>query len=339
MSGIESKFSSLALNSGSDHLLQQRRRFLARALGASAVAALPVSSWSQTAGAAKPFRLGYIGPGKKPAYATGWALQQGLLQKELAPLGFGEVVTRVFPNGPDLNEALVAGHLDVGVYGDTPAVVARAQGFEGKLLGFDSVGMNAWLLTPRGGVSSVKELEGKVVGVALGSYMHRFVLGTLKAAGIHKKVKIVHMLPRDGAPALERASVAAFAAPNNLGPLLAEKGFPVIDEAAKHPTLLGTSVIVASPKLLAALPQFPQAWGRARAVALQEIRRDEDRYFAFHAEVSGFPEATVRASMNLSSLPEQAYPQQGMDLLAEVQRFLLGEKLIRQDFKLTQWTV
>lgn len=339
MSGIESPLRSFLLSAGCEKFLQQRRRFLARTLGASALAALPASSWSQAASASKPFRLGYIGPGKKPAYATGWALQQGLLHKELAPLGFDDVVTRVFPNGPDLNEALLAGHLDVGVYGDTPAVVARAQGFDGRLLGFDCIGMNAWLLTPRGGVSSVKELQGKVVGVALGSYMHRFVLGSLKAAGIHKQVKVVHMLPRDGAPALERGSVAAFAAPNNLGPLLAQKGFPVIDEAARHPTLLGTSVIVAAPKLLVSLPQFTQAWGRARALALQEIRRDEDRYFAFHAQVSGFPESAVRASLSLSNLPEQNYPTQGMNLLDHVQRFLLEENLIRKPFELAQWRV
>jgi sulfonate transport system substrate-binding protein len=35
-------------------------------------------------GSGKVLRLGYIGPGKKPANATGWALRQGHLQRELA---------------------------------------------------------------------------------------------------------------------------------------------------------------------------------------------------------------------------------------------------------------
>jgi ABC-type nitrate/sulfonate/bicarbonate transport system substrate-binding protein len=33
-----------------------------------------------------------------------------------------------FANGPDLNEALSGGSLDVGIYGDTPALVGRAAG-------------------------------------------------------------------------------------------------------------------------------------------------------------------------------------------------------------------
>ncbi len=104
-----------------------RRRLLGSALAGAATLALPGISRAQNPPTGNVLRLGFIGPGKKPSSATGWALQQGNLQRELAPLGFTGVVTRVFPNGPDLNEAFVAGHLDVGIYGDTPAVVARAQ--------------------------------------------------------------------------------------------------------------------------------------------------------------------------------------------------------------------
>jgi sulfonate transport system substrate-binding protein len=316
-----------------------RRRLLGVALAAAASLASPGLSRAQTATSSRPLRLGFIGPGKKPASATGWALQQGQLQRELAPLGFSEVVTRVFPNGPDLNEALVSGNLDVGIYGDTPAVVARAQGFEGRLLGFDNVGMNVWLLTPRGGVKTVKELEGKTIGVALGSYMHRYVLGLLKEAGLLKSVKVVHMLPRDGEPALERGAVAAFAAPINTGPLLASRGYPVIDEAEKHPTLRGTSVIIAAPQLLAGAPGLPAAWGRARTTALRDIRRDSAAYYAFHAEASGFPVEAVKASYPLSQFPDSAYPAEGLKLIEEVKRFLLAENLIRRDFAVAQWTV
>lgn len=313
----------------------QRRQWLLAALAS----AVPGWAMAQTAVAAQTLRLGYIGPGRKPAYATGWALQQGILQRELEPQGITQVVTRVFPNGPDLNEALIAGHLDIGIYGDTPAIVAHAQGFQGRLLGFDSVGMNAWLLTPRTGVKSLQELQGKVVGVALGSYMHRFVLGLLKLQGLSGKVKVVHMLPRDGAPALERGDVAAFAAPNNLGPLLISQGFPVLAEALQTPQLLGTSVVVAAPKLLERVPQLPAAWVRARNAALKEIRTDSEAYYAFHAEASGFPLQAVKAAIPLSNLPDQSYPQQGLNLIAQAKRFLLEEKLIRNDFSVEQWRI
>lgn len=315
-----------------------RRRLLGAALAAAATVALPGITRAQPA-SGNVLRLGFIGPGKKPSSATGWALQQGQLQRELAPLGFTGVVTRVFPNGPDLNEAFVAGHLDVGIYGDTPAVVARAQGFEGGLLGFDNVGLNVWLLTPRDGVKSVKELEGKTIGVALGSYMHRYVLGLLKENGLQKKVKVVHMLPRDGEPALEKGAVAAFAAPINTGPTLVARGYPVIDEAEKHPLLRGTQVIITSPKLVATLPGLPAAWARARTRALQDIRKDGEAYYAFHADASGFSVPAVKASFPVSHFPDSAYPAEGVALIEEVKRFLLAENLIRKDFRVADWTV
>ncbi len=314
-----------------------RRRLLRGAIAAAGASALPLFSIAQ--GSGQVLRLGYIGPGKKPANATGWALRQGHLQRELAALGFTDVTTRNFPNGPDLNEAFIAGALDVGIYGDTPAIVARSRGLESQLIGFDAVGMNVWLLTPRNGVRSVKELDGKSIGVARGSYMHRYVLGLLKEHGLQKSVKVIHMFPRDGEAALDQGSIAAFAAQIDVGPLLASRGYPVIDEAEQHPTLRGTSVIVASSKLLAAAPGVPAAWTRARRTALQEIRRDSAAYYAFHAEVSGFPLDVVRVSHPLSQFPEAAYPAEGLALLDEVKKFLLAENLVSRDFALAQWRV
>ncbi|MDM0006606.1 ABC transporter substrate-binding protein [Variovorax sp. J22G73] len=323
--------------------LPGRRRLLRGAMAAAAASAVPAFSFAQNGspangqGGGKVLRLGYIGPGKKPANATGWALRQGHLQRELATLGFTEVTTRNFPNGPDLNEAFVAGALDVGIYGDTPAIVARSRGLENQLIGFDAVGMNVWLLTPRNGARSVKALDGQTIGVARGSYMHRYVLGLLKEHGLQKSVKVIHMFPRDGEAALDQGSIAAFAAQIDVGPLLASRGYPVIDEADRHPTLRGTSVIVASNKLLAAAPGVPAAWTRARRTALQEIHRDSEAYYAFHAEVSGFPLDVVKVSHPLSQFPEAAYPAEGLALLDEVKKFLLAENLVSRDFALAQW--
>jgi sulfonate transport system substrate-binding protein len=314
---------------------RRRRRLLRGAVAAAAASALPAFSIAQ--GSGQVLRLGYIGPGKKPANATGWALRQGHLQRELASLGFKDVSTRNFPNGPDLNEAFLSGVLDVGIYGDTPAIVARSRGLESQLIGFDAVGMNVWLLTPRNGVRGVKALEGQSIGVARGSYMHRYVLGLLKEHGLQKSVKVIHMFPRDGEAALDQGSIAAFAAQIDVGPLLASRGYPVIDQAEQHPTLRGTSVIVASSKLLAAAPGLPAAWTRARRTALQEMRRDSAAYYAFHSEVSGFGLDVVKLSHPLSQFSDEAYPAEGMALLDEVKKFLLAENLVGRDFALAQW--
>jgi sulfonate transport system substrate-binding protein len=314
-----------------------RRRLLGGALAGIALGTTP--AFAGDSKDPRVLRLGYIGPGRKPAAATGWALQQGQLLRELAPLGYTEVATRNFPNGPDLNEAFLGDVLDVGIYGDTPAIVARSRGLDGRLIGFDAVGMNTWLLTPRGGVKSVEDLRGKRVGVARGSYMHRYLLGLLKENGLQGSVQVIHMFPRDGEAALDQGSIAAFAAQIDVGPLLASRGYPVIDEAARHPALLGSSVIVASSKLLAAQPALPAAWGRARRAALDDMQRDPARYHAFHAEVSGFPLEAVKASHPLSQFPREDYPAEGLALLDEAKKFLLAENLVSKDFAIAQCQV
>ena len=284
-------------------------------------------------------RVGYIGSSSKLVSASGWALQQGYLQRELTPLGINGVTTYAFPNGPDLNEAFLAGTLDLGVYGDTPALVARSRDFEGRLIGFEEVGMNVWLLTPKGGVTNVKQLAGKVVATSLGSYMHRYLIGLLKQAGIADSVKVTYLLPRDAEPALASGSIAAYAAPIDTGPLLAAKGYPVIDEAASHPELAGTSVIVGSKKTLAALPGLPGAWLRARHLAVQDIRKDSDAYYRFTTSVSGYPIAAIKASRPLSHLRDEPYPADAIALLNQAKQFLLTENLIGRDFDLSQWRV
>lgn len=314
-----------------------RRRVLGGMLGGglAAALALPVGARAQAVGG-RVLRLGFIGAGK-PVGPSGWAHEQGLLLRELAPLGYADIRTHAFPNGPDLNEALIAGALDVGVYGDTPAIVARARGLAGRLLSFENVGLNTFLVTPRGGVRTVEELEGKVVATQLGSYMHRYLIGRLKAAGILRTTKVVYMLGRDAEPALARGDIAAFAAQSEIGAALALKGYPVVDESRLHPQLRGTLVAVAADQTLAATPGLAGAWRRARQAAVRQIRDGGEAYYDFHARRSGFSAEVVKAAYALSQFHEQSYPVEGLELLASTKDFLVAERLAATDIDLAAW--
>jgi len=286
---------------------------------------------------ASVLRVGYIGSGKVLTAPSGWALRQGVLQRELARVGVSGVKTYAFPNGPDLNEALGAGALDIGIYGDTPAIVARSRGYETRLIGFEQVGMEVWLLTPKQGATNFQALQGKVVATALGSYMHRYLIGALKEAGLAGRTRIVYMLGKDAEPALARGDIAAFAAQIEVGPQLAQRGYPVLDQASRHANLVGTSVIVASEKTLAKYPGLGLAWQRARATALAEIRKDPEKYYEFHAQSTGFPLEAVRASYPIAQYPEEPYPPRGLELLESTKAFLLAENLIRGAFSIRDW--
>lgn len=316
------------------HVSQTRRTLLGSALAGGLLLA---SGARAATNDRKTLRFGVIGPARAPAAPTGYALARGHLLRELAPFGFTDIRYDIFLNGPDLNEAFLSGVLDVGIYGDTPAVVARSQGLKGRLIGFEELGLAAWLLTPRGGVSSVKALDGKTVGVPLGSYIHRYLLGVLDANGLKGRTRVVHMLGPDGGTALEHGSLDAYAAQSDLGPTLAARGYPVIDRATQHPELLGSSVIVASSSLLARAPQLPAAWNRARRAALADIADDPQAYFAFHQQSTGLPIDTIKISHPISNYPADALPVSGINIIDGVKRFLLSANLIRNDFPLQQW--
>jgi sulfonate transport system substrate-binding protein len=285
-------------------------------------------------------RLGYInsgGSGQSPAGPTGWALQQGILKPELEKVGISEVQVLGFPNGPDLNEALVAGQLDVGIYGDTPALVARAKGIPTRLIAQEQVGMEAWLVGQRDGPRSLADLRGQTIATQKGSYMHRYLMGVLQASGLTDDVTIVHLFARDAQAALDRGELAAYAAPVGTGPLLLSKGYPLIDLASQHTDLTGTSVVVATETFLEKHPDFSETWNQIRSEAVEDIQVDPDAYYQFHADLTGYPIEVIKASYPLSQFSEDPFPDKGLQLLEGTKKFLVSAELAESDFAISDW--
>lgn len=287
-----------------------------------------------------PLRFGYIGTGEAlPVGAEGFAYKHGTLAVELGRLEFQKPQFVRFANGPDLNEALSGGSIDIGIYGDTPALVGRAAGLPTRLINQAVVGMDAWLLAPAGGVSTLAELEGKIVATSKGSYMHRYLAGLLAERQLSGKVTLVHLLPADARAALERNEIAAYAAPAQTAPLLVNQGAKVIDRASEHPGLSGSSVTVVTEAFLARHPTFAERWNELRAQAVKELLRQPERYYAFHAETVGLPREVVELGFPLTLFHAEPFVPEGRRLLEGTKRFLVGQGLAQRDFELAAWTV
>ena len=284
-------------------------------------------------------RLGFISSSKNkfPTGPAGWAIHQNKFLPELQKVGIKDVKTIAFPNGPNLNEALVSGQIDVGIYGDTPALIAKANGTPTRLISQEQVGTNAWLISKKDGPTSVTGLKGKKVATSKGSYMHRYLIGLLQQSGVDKQVTVVHLLPNEAQSALERGDVAAIAAPTGTGPLLKAKGYTVIDEAVKHPDLPGTSVTVITESFLTKHPDLPQTWNQLKEASVKDIKANPEAYYKFHADVSGYPLDIVKTSFPLTQFPEEPIPAKGVELLEGTKKFLVAQKLAKSDFQLNDW--
>ncbi|MBP1961729.1 ABC transporter substrate-binding protein [Paenibacillus aceris] len=284
-------------------------------------------------------RIGFISANNNKTITgpEGWAQSKGYLESELKKYGVKEFKYFTFPNGPNLNEAISAGTLDVGIYGDTPAINGKAAGLKTRLINVTQVNMNAWLVAKADGSKSLDDLKGKKVATSQGSYMSRYLTSLLKEKGLDKDVKILHLLPADAEAALSRGDIAAYAYPTGFGPLLLKKGYVAIDEAANHPLLQGSSLTVVTEDYLAKNPQFPKLWNDLRTRAVKEIRENNEEYFKFYAEASGYPLDVVKASFKIDQWPVEAALPDGLKLIEETKKFLVDQGLAKKDYAIKDW--
>lgn len=291
-------------------------------------------------------RIGYINSsgikeGEQPPIGggVGWAIYKDYLQKGLKEIGITKIEYYAFPNGPDLNEAIAAKKLDLGLVGDTPGILAKSSGYETTLLGFSGINNNVWLVSNKKEViTDLKQLEGKTVGTAKGSYMYRYLLGLLEEAGLSDKVNVVHMLPPDAQTSLENGDIAAYAAPTFTGPRLVKNGFPVIQEATKTtPHLSGTGVIIARNGYLKENPQFANKWTEIYTEATKDLKANLEEYYQYYTKVSKQDLDVVKESSPIDTFNEESFPEDGLKLLEGTKDFLVKSGLAREDFEIDDW--
>jgi len=107
------------------------------------------------------------------------------LSGELDDLPY-EVEFATFASGPLVNEAFAAGAIDVGIMGDTPALLSYASGLDTTVVGIranDGVAMTL-VARPGSDIESLEDLEGKKVAWTTGSNQHGFVLRALDSVGL-----------------------------------------------------------------------------------------------------------------------------------------------------------
>ncbi|MBD2445941.1 ABC transporter substrate-binding protein [Nostoc sp. FACHB-152] len=287
---------------------------------------------------APTLRIGYVGS-SEPTGPLGWAKQKGILERELQKAGFKNITFARFPNGPDLNESLVAGQIDVGSLGDTPAIVLRARGINTKLLRITQVNNTAWLVAKKNGPRSLTELKDQKIATQKGSYMHRYLLGLLDEAKLTKDVKVVHLMSTEAKSALERGDVAAYATSSDLGPFLKSQGFPIIDSSANHQGLSGTSLIIATENFLVKQPDFPQKFNTILTAAAKDLKANSEEYYRYHAQTTKYPLNIVKVSYPLQQVSEEPFPADGVKLLEGTKKFLVSQHLAKSDFAFKDWAV
>ncbi len=117
-----------------------------------------------------------------------------------------------FNSGSELNAAVAAGSVDLGLGGSSTTVVAIAQGVPARVIWIHNViGENEALVVRNGsGIRSVSDLDGKTVAAPFGATTHYHLLTAMDLAGVDPaEVRILDMPPTEMLAAWTRGDIDA----------------------------------------------------------------------------------------------------------------------------------
>lgn len=238
---------------------------------------------------------------------------QKLLEKALPEV---DVKWVKFESGGDVNTAVVAGAVDLGLAGSSPVTkgLSAPLNIPYKVVWIhDLIGDNEALVA-KSGINSVQELAGKKVATPFGSTAHYSLLAALTAAGVKPSaVRTIDLQPQDALAAWKRGDIdAAYVWTPTLGELtkdgkvlvssrqLAQQGKPTAD--------LG----VVTNAFAAKHPEVVTAWIKAQDRAVAQVRTAPDQAAKSIGAELGLPADEAKRQLSelvLLSAKEQTGPE------------------------------
>lgn len=238
----------------------------------------------------------------------------GYLEKALPDT---EIEWKLFDSGGSVNEAIVAGSVDIGLAGSSPVSRGISNGIEYQVPWiFDVIGA-AEALVAKDGITSIADLKGKTVATPFASTSHYSLLAALESEGLSASdVNIIDAEPDDIYAAWTRGDIdAAYVWNPNLAKLKDEGGTVLItsaDLAKEGKTTYDLAVV--RNEFAEKYPDTVQTWLDQQNKAVGLYSSDKDAFNAAIAEeLSITPEEAAAQSADLIFVDAAA--QAGKDYL------------------------
>lgn len=271
---------------------------------------------------AKQMVLGYI-----PLYIME---EKGWLEEALANAGYDiEVTYTQFESGPPENEAFASGRMDIGVMGNVPAISGIAAGQERDIIGIAYNGEKTLgiLVQTNSAIQSVKELEGKKIGLVIGSISQDYLNAMLVDAGLKMQdVELINLGVSELEMALVTGQVDAVAAWN---PELLEiatngSGQLLADGTGVY---AGENVIVANKAYVAQNPEIAKIFMEQYQRGVDELLSNPEGYAKEYSKIVGLSEELLIQTWANSNFPV-GLTEKDQSELEKTAAFLYEQKLI-----------
>jgi taurine transport system substrate-binding protein len=136
------------------------------------------------------------------------AKQLGWHEKEMGV----KIDWKKFDSGRDVNTAIAAGSVDIGLVGSSPAAAGLSTGVPYEVIWiYDVIAENEALVVKKGkGIAKFADLAGKKVAAPFGSTTHYHLLVAFRVFGLDpKKATVLDMQPPDMLAAWQRGDIDA----------------------------------------------------------------------------------------------------------------------------------
>ncbi|HTH07595.1 MAG TPA: ABC transporter substrate-binding protein [Ilumatobacteraceae bacterium] len=223
----------------------------------------------------------------------------GLLEQAFGP--DVSIEWKLFDSGGSVNEAVLAGGVDIGLVGSSPASRGISSGIEYSVPWiFDVIGKaEALAVRDDSGIATLADLTGKTIATPFASTSHYSLLAALADAGVDASaVNIIDSEPDAIYAAWQQGDIdGAYVWNPNLAKLVAEGGTVLVtseDLAKKGKTTYDLAVV--TNEFAAEFPAAVQIWLDQQNAAVATIKNDPDA-----------AAAAVAAELNIT--PEEAKQQ------------------------------
>ena len=192
-----------------------------------------------------------------------------------------EIEWTLFDSGGSVNEAVVAGSIDIGLAGSSPVSRGLSQPIEYQVPWIhDVIGdAEALVVNPDSGAESVEDLAGLTIATPLASTSHFSLLAALVAAGVDEAdVDVIDAEPDDIYAAYTRGDIdGAYVWNPNLANIVEDGGEILLTSAELAEQGQTTyDLAVVSNEFAEAYPEAVQTWVDAQDRAVQLIQDDPD---------------------------------------------------------------
>ncbi|MDQ8045396.1 MAG: ABC transporter substrate-binding protein, partial [Solirubrobacteraceae bacterium] len=188
---------------------------------------------------------------------------------------------KAFDSGGDVNEAIAAGSLDIGLAGSSPVSRGLSQPLAYQVPWIHDVIGSAEALVVKKDITSIDQLVGKKIATPLASTSHYSLLAALQDAGVDQsKVKVIDAEPDDIYAAWSRGDIdGAYVWNPNLDKIVKDGGHVLVDSsqlAKKGKTTY--DLAVASNDFAKTYPAALQTWVEQENKAVELYRSNKTQW-------------------------------------------------------------